>query len=158
MDVGTSPLTRIAAATAVAVVAATAANVLLRALAIAVLDIPQPEFEPLALRAVILSTVGGVIAAGVVFAITTRLARDPVRAYLIVAVVALVLSLYSPLSLGLEDPPENPGTDAGSVGTLMAMHVVAAAISVTVLIAAWRRDQSRPRRRRSHSTSTATRR
>jgi hypothetical protein len=41
---------RIAAATALAAAAATVANVLLRALAIAVLDIPQPEFEPLALR------------------------------------------------------------------------------------------------------------
>jgi uncharacterized protein DUF6069 len=134
-------MSRIAAATAVAVVAATAANVILRALAIAVLDIPQPEFEPLALRAVILSSVGGVIAAGIGFAVTARVARDPVRAYLIVAGVALVLSLYPPLSLGLEDPPENPGTDAGSVGTLMAMHLVAAAISVSVLIAAWRRPR-----------------
>jgi Family of unknown function (DUF6069) len=132
---------RIAAATALAAVAATAANVLLRALAIAVLDIPQPEFEPLALRAVILSSLGGVITAGVAFAIVARVARDPVRVYLIVAAVALVLSLYPPLSLGLEDPPENPGTDAGSVGTLIAMHAVAAAISVYVLIAAWRRPR-----------------
>jgi hypothetical protein len=153
-------LTSIAAATAIAVAAVVVANVLVRALAIAVFDIPQPEFEPLALRAVILSSAGAVAAAGLVFALVTRLARDPVRTYLIVAAVALVASLYAPLSLGLEDPPENPGTDAGSVGTLIAMHVVAAAISVYVLIAAWRRNQSSssssppPR----SSTSTATRR
>jgi hypothetical protein len=134
---------RIAAATALAAAAATVANVLLRALAIAVLDIPQPEFEPLALRAVILSTLGGVAAAGVAAAIVARLARRPPRTYLIVAGVALVASLYPPLSLGLADPPENPGTDAGSVGTLMAMHLVAAAISVPLLTRELSRSRSR---------------
>jgi hypothetical protein len=130
------PLARIAGATAVAAVAAVVANVLLRAVAVAVLDIPQPEFEPLQLRAVVTSTAGGVIAAGVVFAIVARLARDPVHVFTIVAAVALVLSLWAPISLGIADPPENPGTDAGSIGTLIVMHVVAAAIAVAALIAA----------------------
>jgi hypothetical protein len=125
---------RIAAATALAAVAATVANLVLRAVAVAALDIPQPGFEPLNVRPVILSTVGGVIAAGVVFAVVSRLARNPARTFAIVAAVALVLSLYAPLSLDLADPPENPGTDAGSVGTLMLMHVVAAAIAVPMLI------------------------
>jgi hypothetical protein len=130
------PLARIATATVAAAVAAVLANVLVRAVAVAVLDIPQPEFEPLQLRAVVVSTAGGVIAAGVAFAIVARLAREPVRVFTIVAVVALVLSLWAPISLGLADPPENPGTDAGAVGTLIVMHVVAAAIAVTALIAA----------------------
>jgi hypothetical protein len=125
---------RIVAATAIAAVAAVVANLVLRALAVAVLDIPQPEFEPLQARAVAVSTAGGVVAAGVVYAIVERFARDPRRTFLIVAVIALVLSLWAPLSLGLADPPENPGTDAGSVGTLIAMHVLAAAISVPVLL------------------------
>jgi hypothetical protein len=101
---------------------------------VAVLDIPQPEFEPLQARAVALSTLGGVIAAGVAYALIKGLARDPARVFVIVAAAALLLSLYAPLSLGLADPPENPGTDAGSVGTLIAMHVLAAAISVPALI------------------------
>jgi uncharacterized protein DUF6069 len=122
---------RIAVATAVAAVAAVIANVLIRALAVAIFDIPQPEFEPLQLRAVVLSTLGGVLAAGVVFAVIARLTRDPVRVFLIVAAVAFVLSLWAPLSLALADPPENPGTDAGSIGTLVVMHAVAAAIAVT---------------------------
>jgi hypothetical protein len=124
----------IAAATAVAAVAATAVNVLLRAVAVAAFDIPQPEFEPLQLRDVIVSTVGAVIAAGIVFAIVVRLARNPVRTYLIVAAVAFVASLAAPLSVGLADPPEYPGTDAGSTGTLIAMHVVTAAIVVATLV------------------------
>ena len=127
-------LARIAGATVVAAVAAVLANLLLRAVAVAVFDIPQPEFEPLQVRAVVVSTAGGVVAAGVVFAIVARLARDPVRVFVIVAAVALVLSLWAPISLGLADPPENPGTDAGSIGTLIVMHVVAAANAVAALV------------------------
>jgi Family of unknown function (DUF6069) len=126
---------RIAVATLFAAVAATAANLALRALAVAVFDIPQPEFEPLEVRAVIVSTVGGVAAAGIVFALVLRFARDPLRTFAVVAVVALVASLWPPLSLGVEDPPENPGTNAESVGTLIAMHVVTAAICVAALLA-----------------------
>ena len=120
-------MARVAAATALAAVLATAANLVLRAVAIALFDIPD-AFEPLELRAVAVSTVGGVLAAGVVYALLPR------RAFLIVAAVALLLSLWAPLSLGLADPPEHPGTDAGSVGTLIAMHVVAAAIVVPLLL------------------------
>lgn len=113
---------RIAGATALAAVAAVIANVLLRALAIAVFDIPQPEFEPLNLRPVILSTLGGVVAAGVVRALVSR------GAFLIIAVVALLLSLIAPLTI------DDPNADAEAVGTLIAMHLVAAAISVPVLL------------------------
>ncbi len=112
--------------------AAAAANVLVRAVAIAVFDIPS-EFEHLALRAVILSTLAAVLAAGVVYALIARRARDPDRTFTIVALVALLLSLAAPLTVGLQDPPEYPGTDATSVGTLMAMHVVAATITIAAL-------------------------
>jgi len=125
---------RVATATALAAIAAVVANLLLRALAVAVLDIPQPEFEPLQVRAVVLSTLGGVIGAGLVYAIVARFARDARRTFVVIAGIALVLSLWAPLSLSLADPPEDPGTDAGSVGTLIAMHVLAAAISVPVLL------------------------
>jgi Family of unknown function (DUF6069) len=125
-------LPEIVTRTALAAVVAVVANVLLRALAIAVFDIPD-AFEHLALRAVIVSTLAGVLAAGVVYAVIARFAKDPARTFTIVAVVALVLSLLAPLSVGLEDPPEYPGTDAGSVGTMMAMHVVAATIAIAAL-------------------------
>ena len=128
------PLASIAVATLAAAVVAVVVNVILRTLAVALLDIPQPEFEPLQLRAVVVSTASGVVAAGVVFAIVARFARDPVRVFVIIAAVALVLSLWAPISLGLADPPENPGTDAGSIGTLIVMHVVAAAIAVGALV------------------------
>lgn len=132
-------MTRIAVATVLAAVAAAAANLLVRALAVGAFDIPQPEFEPLQIRPVLLSTIGSVIAAGLVFALVARLARDAVRTFYLVAGVALIASLYAPLSLGLADPPENPGTNAESVGTLIAMHVVSAAIVVAALTGAYRR-------------------
>ncbi len=112
--------------------AAAAANALVRAIGIAVFDIP-PEFEHLALRAVIVSTLAAVLAAGLVYALIARRAHNPDRTFTIVALVALVLSLLAPLSVGLQDPPEYPGTDAASVGTLMAMHVVAATITIAAL-------------------------
>jgi Family of unknown function (DUF6069) len=119
------------ARTLLAAAAAVVVNVLVRALAVALFDIPD-AFEHLALRAVIVSTLAGVIAAALVFAVVARFARNPVRTFTIVAVVALVLSLAAPLSVGLHDPPEYPGTDAAAVGTLMLMHVMTAAIVVAV--------------------------
>jgi Family of unknown function (DUF6069) len=117
---------------AIAAVAATVVNVLLRLLAVAVFDIPQPEFEPLQLRDVIVSSLGATIAAGIVWALIVRFTRDPVRTFRIVAAVAVVVSLAAPLQVGLADPPDYPGTDAGSVGTLIVMHLVTAAICVAV--------------------------
>src|ERR671914_2391298 len=101
-------LAEIAARTAIAAVFAVVANVIVRALGIALFDIPD-EFEHLALRAVILSTLIGVVAAGLVYAVIARFAARPDRTFTIVAVVALLLSLLAPLMVGLEDPPEYPG-------------------------------------------------
>ena len=128
---GPTPLPDLLARTLLAAVAAVVVNVLVRALAIALFDIPD-AFEHLALRAVVVSTLAGVIAAALVFAVIARFARDPVRTFTIVAVVALALSLAAPLSVGLQDPPEYPGTDAASVGTLMLMHALTAAIVVAI--------------------------
>jgi hypothetical protein len=113
---------RIVVATALAAIAAVIANLVLRAIGVALFDIPQPEFEELNVRPVFLSTLGGVIAAGVVRALVAR------RTFLIVAIVALVASLAAPLTI------DDPNADAGAVGTLIAMHVLAAAISVPMLL------------------------
>jgi len=119
---------RIASATVLATVAAVIANVLVRTLTVAAFDIPQPEFEPLNLRPVIVSTIFGVVAAGLVYALIVRFAREPERTFLIVAAAALLLSLIAPLTI------DDPNADAEAVGTLIAMHVVAAAISVPILL------------------------
>jgi hypothetical protein len=102
---------------AIAALAAVAVNVLVRALAIAVFDIPD-DFEHIALRAVIVSTLIGVVAATLVYAVIRNN-----RTFVIVAVVALIVSLAAPLSVSDEG-------DAAAVGTLMLMHVTTAAIVI----------------------------
>jgi peptidoglycan/LPS O-acetylase OafA/YrhL len=103
--------------TALIAVAAVVVNVLVSALAKALFDIPD-TFEHIELRAVILSTITGVLAAAIVYA----LIRND-RTFVIVAAVALVVSLAAPLSVSDEG-------DAAAVGTLMLMHVLTAAIVV----------------------------
>lgn len=103
--------------TAIAAVAAVLANALIRGLALALFGIPD-DFEHIALRAVIVSTLIGVIAAALAYAVI-RVART----FVIVAAVALVVSLAAPLSVSDEG-------DAAAVGTLMLMHVSTAAIVV----------------------------
>jgi peptidoglycan/LPS O-acetylase OafA/YrhL len=115
--------------TAIAAVAAVVVNVLVRAIAVAVFDIPD-DFEHIALRAVIVSTLVGVLAAAVVYA---PIRRD--RTFVIVAAVALVVSLAAPLSVSDEG-------DATAVGSLMLMHVTTAAIVVAVFTRARRSPRS----------------
>jgi peptidoglycan/LPS O-acetylase OafA/YrhL len=103
--------------TAIAAVAAVVVNVLVSVLAKALFDIPD-SFEHIEVRAVIVSTLVGVVAAALVYAV---IRRD--RTFVIVAAVALVLSLAAPLSVSDEG-------DAAAVGTLMFMHVTTAAVVV----------------------------
>jgi hypothetical protein len=67
---------------------------------------------------VIVSTLIGVIAAAIVYALVPS---D--RTFVIVAVIALVVSLAAPLSVSDEG-------DAAAVGTLMLMHVTTAVVVV----------------------------
>jgi hypothetical protein len=110
--------------TAIAAFAAVLVNIAVRALAKALFDIPD-SFEHIALRAVVVSTLLGVVAAAVVYAV---IRRD--RTFVFVAAVALVLSLAAPLSVDGE---------TAAVGTLMSMHVTTAAIVVAVLTRGRRR-------------------
>lgn len=103
--------------TALIAVAAVVVNVLVSVVAKALFDIPD-TFEHIELRAVIVSTLIGVIAAAIVYA----LVRSD-RTFVIVAAVALVVSLAAPLSVSDEG-------DTAAVGTLMLMHVTTAAVVV----------------------------
>jgi peptidoglycan/LPS O-acetylase OafA/YrhL len=111
------------ARTAIAAAAAVLVNVLARAIAVALFDIPD-DFDHIAVRAVIVSTLIGVLAAALVYALIRRIAGDPARTFTIVAAIALVLSLAAPLSLGFDE--------AAGVGALLLMHVMTAAIVVLV--------------------------
>ena len=103
--------------TALVAVVAVVVNVLVGLAAKALFDIPD-SFEHIEVRAVIVSTLVGVLGAAVVRAL---IRTD--RTFVIVAAVALVVSLAAPLSVSDEG-------DAAAVGTLMLMHVLTAAIVV----------------------------
>jgi Family of unknown function (DUF6069) len=115
--------------TAIAAVAAVVVNVLVRALALAVFDIPD-DFEHIELRAVVLSTLVGVLAAAVVYALIARRARNPARTFTLVAAGALVVSFAAPISVEGDDT---------AVGTLMFMHVTTAVIVVLTFTSAFAR-------------------
>ena len=111
------------------ILAAVAANLVVRAAAVAVFDIP-PEFVPLAMAGptVLLTVVG--VGAGLGVALTIDiLSERPVALFRRIVLVALALSLLPDLwMLTGSGSAEFPGATGAAVTTLMVQHVVAAAI------------------------------
>ena len=93
-------------------------------------DSVSPDFEPFQGTGAPY-TVGGVILAGIAFAAVQRIARDPRRVYVRLAIVALVLSWVPDVGLLVV---HDPGATVPAVGSLMLMHTAAAAISVAALL------------------------
>ena len=112
-----------------AIVLALAANFVVRALALAVLDIPA-DFEQLQTPAFIPLTIIGLLGAILTFALIGRLSRRPVRVFQIVAAVVLVLSFLPDIGLLATGAP---GATLPAILVLMLMHVVAAVIAVLML-------------------------
>ena len=109
---------------------ATVANV---ALALALggsLHVPA-GFRPLTAPAVISLTIIGMIAATVVFGWTVNTRPNPIRTFLVIATVGLVLSWLPDLAIWVT--AVFPGTTAAGVLSLMTLHVVAAACAVAIL-------------------------
>ncbi len=111
-----------------AVAIATLVNGLVRAVALAVLVV-DPGFVPLQSPAFLPFTIIGGGAGVLVFALLAWRARRPITLFWIVAVVVLLLS-YLP-DLGLLNMM--PGANAATVGALMLMHTLTAAILVGAL-------------------------
>ena len=111
------------------ILAAVAANLVLRAAALLVFDIPV-AFEPLATAAptVFLTTVGVAVGLGVAVAVNGSSAH-PVRLYQRIVLVALLLSLVPDLwMLTASGREAYPDATLPAVITLMVQHVAAAAI------------------------------
>ena len=120
---------RIALATAIALVLAIPLNLAIEALARQAFAV-SPDFEPFQ-GTVAPYAAGGVILAGVAFAVLRRFARDAARAYVRLAILALVLSWIPDVALLFIN---EPGATVPAVASLMVMHTVAAAIVVTLLV------------------------
>ena len=76
-------------------------------------------------------TAGGIVLAGVAFALVCRFFRDPTRAYVRLAIAALVLSWIPDVALLVIN---EPGASVPAVASLMVMHTISAAIVVTLLV------------------------
>lgn len=117
-----------------AVIVASAANALVRVIALAAFDIPAAfELFPLGWGPVIAFTTIGAVGATVVYGLLTRFTKRPNRTFTIVAAVALLLSFAGPVSMFLAQPSGVPGFPGSVFVTLVLLHVIPAAVSVSVL-------------------------
>ena len=120
---------RIVLATAIALVIAVPVDLAIEAFARRAFAV-SPEFEPFQ-GTVAPYTAGGVVLAGVAFAVLQRFVRDVARVYVRLAIVALVLSWIPDIALLFIN---EPGATLAAVASLMLMHATAAAIVVTLLV------------------------
>src|SRR2546427_6468615 len=120
---------RIVLATALALVIAIPLNLAIEAFARQAFAV-SPTFEPFQ-GTVAPYTAGGVILAGLVFAVVRRFFRDAVSVYVRLASVALVFSWIPDVALLFIN---EPGATVPAVASLMLMHAVAAAVVVTLLV------------------------
>jgi lysylphosphatidylglycerol synthetase-like protein (DUF2156 family) len=81
---------------------------------------------PLTVGMVVFTSIVGALGAAVAFAIVGRFARRPVRKFVVLAAVVLVLSFVTALSI--------PGAPLSMILAMELMHVVAAAVIVGVLV------------------------
>jgi hypothetical protein len=120
---------RIAVLTAIAAVIATSVNYAIQEIVRQVFAVPA-DFEPYH-GTVFPYTIGGVGLAGLTYALVRRFVPEPQRAYVIIAIVALVLSWIPDVALLVID---EPGATVPAVASLMTMHAVAAATVVGLLL------------------------
>ncbi|HEX6685992.1 MAG TPA: DUF6640 family protein [Candidatus Limnocylindrales bacterium] len=149
-----STVPAIAVATAFAAAVSAAINAVLRQISVAALDIPQPQYQPLDLASVVISSALSAVAGGAFFAILTRFTSRPFRLFLPVTAAVLALSMIPAIMVNLGDPPQYPGAGVPAMLTLMVMHVVVAA----TLAAAMSRTRRAPAAQTGATrTSTAKR-
>jgi hypothetical protein len=120
---------RIVLATLLAAVIATAVDLGIQEFGRSVLAVPA-DFEPYH-GTVAPYTVGGVVLAGIAYWLVVRFTRNARRNYIVLSVIALVLSYIPDALLYVWS---DPGATIPAVASLMAMHTAAAVIVVGLLL------------------------
>lgn len=116
-----------------AIVGSVVANLIVRAIALALLDLPT-DFPPLQAGSITFFTVVGTLGAVIVYAIIQGRSEQPARTFQIVAAVALVLSALPNVALAINPSAAPfPGGTSSAFIVLMLFHVVAAVVSVGAL-------------------------
>jgi hypothetical protein len=123
-------LSRVLWAGPLTVLASVAAVLFVRVLAVALVH-PARTFGPLLLPPPIIDTVILVTAAVIVFSFVATTSRNPVRTFRLVAAVALLISFVPDILLAVS---HSYGGGWPEALALMVMHVVAWAVTVTLLI------------------------
>lgn len=95
----------------------------------------EDDFTPMSPGPIVIMTVVGTTLALLAFAVVQRFAARPLRAFQIVAVVALLVSLIPNVGLLAGDPAQEELQDATgpAVIGLMLMHVIVASLVIGVL-------------------------
>lgn len=126
------PIGKVLRVGGLAVIASVLANLVL--LVLVNLAAPQPGFPPLTVPPIALFTAVGSVAAVVVFAVLSRLVSQPGRLYVIIGLVAFVLSCI-PNVLAASDPAASPLPGATSTGFLLLIlfHIPPAVICIWLL-------------------------
>lgn len=123
---------RLAVGAVLAYVIAVAANLLLRVLGTALLNVPD-KLAVLSFTSIILTTAVAAVAATVALVVLVRAAPKPIMAFHRLAAAVAVLSLLGPLAAAVGLAPGSPSIGAGTVITLMVMNVVTVVVLVVIL-------------------------
>jgi F0F1-type ATP synthase assembly protein I len=119
---------------AVSMAAAVAANLVVRAFLFVLLDLPG-DFPPLMALSVIIFTLIGTGLGVLAYALVNKYSKNPTRTYLLIAAVALILSILP--NFGLMANPAAapfPGGSALAFGVLIIFHIVAALVFIPLLL------------------------
>lgn len=112
----------------VTIVVAAIINLIIRSIAVAFLGVPE-TFLYLQPASIIGSTIIFLLLALLAFVIVIRTARAPIRFYRILALILLLISLLTPI-MALTGLMPTPGMDLPIFWTMIAMHIISAAITV----------------------------
>jgi len=114
-----------------AIVAAVIANLIIRTIAVSIFGVSQ-TFQYLQASYIIGGTLVYLLVALLAFVLVNRVARRPIYAYRLLALVALCLSFLSPV-MALTGLFPAGGMNLTIFWTMIVMHIVSAAIIVSLL-------------------------
>jgi hypothetical protein len=118
----------------VSMAAAVAANLIVRAFLFVLLDLPG-DFPPLQPISVIMFTLIGTGSGVLAYVLVNKYSKNPTRTYLVIAAVALLLSILPNFAL-MANPAAAPFPDGSALvfGVLILFHIVAALVFIPLLL------------------------